>query len=294
MRLIIGRRESVSSRRWKLKTTAPMHLDAIDLKDFYASPLGAVVRRLLGARVRARWTNLQGKSLFGVGFATPYLGAFRNDACPCGALMPAELGVISWPREGKGLSVLVDETDLPLPDECADRILLVHMIEWSERTRALLRELWRVLAPNGRLLIIVPNRRGLWARVDSTPFGHGRPFSRSQITTLLKDAMFSPEDWQYALYMPPFSWRVLLKWPVFWERLGLVLWPAFSGVIMVEATKQIYAGVPVKEVRSKRRRVVPVPAGVTPSIATGETPPARRIGFARREAWTRRAWSPTR
>ena len=89
--------------------------------------------------------------------------------------------------------------------------------------------------------IIVPNRRGLWARVDSTPFGYGRPFSRSQITKLLKDAMFSPEEWQYALYMPPFSWRVLLKWPVFWERLGLVLWPAFSGVILVEATKQIYA-----------------------------------------------------
>ena len=71
--------------------------------------------------------------------------------------------------------------------------------------------------------------------------------------------MFSPEEWQYALYMPPFSWRVLLKWPVFWERLGLVLWPAFSGVILVEATKQIYAALPVKEVRSKRRRVVPVP-----------------------------------
>ena len=143
-----------------------------------------------------------------------------------------------------------------------------------------MRELWRVLAPNGRLLIIVPNRRGLWARVDTTPFGHGRPFSRSQITKLLKDAMFSPEEWQYALYMPPFSWRVLLKWPVFWERLGLVLWPAFSGVILVEATKQIYAAVPVKEVRSKRRRVVPVPAGVTPSTARAETPPARRTGSA--------------
>ena len=80
--------------------------------------------------------------------------------------MPAELGVISWPREGDCLSVLVDETELPLPDECADRLLLVHMLEWSERSRALLRELWRVLAPNGRLLIIVPNRRGLWARVE--------------------------------------------------------------------------------------------------------------------------------
>ena len=98
---------------------------------------------------------------------------------------------------------------------------------------------------------------GLWARVDTTPFGYGSPFSRSQLTKLLKDAMFSPEDWQYALYMPPFTWRVLLKWPVFWERLGLVLWPAFSGVIMVEATKQIYAAVPVREVRARSRRIVP-------------------------------------
>src|SRR5688572_15534969 len=106
-----------------------LHLDALDLKDFYASPLGLVVRRLLGARLRARWTSLKGRSLYGLGFATPYLGAFRNEACPLGALMPAEIGVIPWPASGKGASVLVDEVELPLPDACADRILLVHMLE---------------------------------------------------------------------------------------------------------------------------------------------------------------------
>ena len=46
---------------------------------------------------------------------------------------------------------------------------------------------------------------------------------------------------------------------------GLVLWPAFSGVILVEATKQVYAAVPARETRSVRRRIVPMPAGVTPS-----------------------------
>jgi hypothetical protein len=106
----------------------------------------------------------------------------------------------------------------------------------------------------------VPNRRGLWAQLDTTPFGHGRPYSRSQLTKLLKEAMFSPEDWQYALYMPPFGWRVLLRWPVFFERLGLVLWPAFSGVIVVEATKQVYGAVPVSARAKMRRRFVPVPA----------------------------------
>jgi SAM-dependent methyltransferase len=243
-----------------------MHLDALDLKEFYASPLGGVVRRLLGARLRARWRDLRGQTVFGLGFAAPYLGAFRGEANALGALMPAELGVIAWPEHGKGSCVLVDETELPLPDEAADRILLVHMLEWSDSTRALLRELWRVLAPTGRLLLIVPNRRGLWARVDSTPFGHGTPFSRSQLAKLLKEALFSPEEWQHALYLPPFGWRILLNWPVFWERLGLVLWPAFSGVIMVEATKQIYAAVPVRESRKLRRRIVPMPAGVTPNL----------------------------
>jgi len=241
-----------------------MHLDVIDLKDFYARPLGLMVRRLLGARIRARWSDLKGCRAFGLGFATPYLAAFRGEAGALGALMPSGLGAIPWPDRGQSLSVLVDETELPLDDESADRILLVHMLEWSEKSHALLRELWRVLAPNGRLLLVVPNRRGLWARVDTTPFGYGRPFSRSQLAKLLKEAMFSPEDWQYALYMPPFNWRILLRWPLFWERLGLVLWPAFSGVIMVEATKQVYAAMPVRETHKVGRRIMPVPAGVTP------------------------------
>jgi SAM-dependent methyltransferase len=242
-----------------------MHLDAIDLKDFYACPLGVVVRRLLGARIRSHFDDVKGLTVLGLGFASPYLAVFRGEARPCGALMPTELGAIAWPEQGQSLSVLVDETELPLDDETADRLILVHMLEWSEKSRALLREMWRVLKPNGRLLIVVPNRRGLWARVDTTPFGYGSPFSRRQLTKLLKEAMFSPEEWEYALYMPPFNWRVLLKWPMFWERLGLVLWPTFSGVILVEATKQVYAAVPLRELRKvKHRRIVPVPAGVTP------------------------------
>lgn len=244
-----------------------MHLDAIDLKEFYGSRLGLVVRRLLGARLRARWGEVKGARVFGLGFATPYLGALRSEAVSLGALMPAEQGVIPWPEGAQNRTALVEETELPLPDDCADRILLVHMVECAENTRALLRELWRVLSPQGRLLLIVPNRRGLWARVDTTPFGSGRPYSRSQLARLLKEAMFVPEEWQHALYMPPFNWGVLLRWPVFWERLGLVLWPTFSGVIMVEATKQVYGAVPAGERSKTRRRIVPVPAGVTPRNA---------------------------
>jgi len=252
-----------------------MHLDAIDLKDFYACPLGLVVRRLLGQRIRARFNDVRGASVYGLGFALPYLASFRSEAKPLGALMPAEFGAIAWPERGLSLSVLVEETELPLDDESADRLILVHMLEWSEDSHALLRELWRVLKPNGRLLIVVPNRRGLWARLDTTPFGYGRPFSRRQLTKLLKEAMFSPEAWDYALYMPPFNWRILLKWPLFWERVGLVLWPTFPGAILVEATKQVYAAIPARQTRRMRRRIIPLPAGVTPITALNSTRHAR-------------------
>ena len=178
-----------------------MHLDAIDLKDFYASPLGGVVRRLLGARLRARWSNLHGQSLFGLGFATPYLGSFRSDACPCGALMPAELGVISWPREGKCLSVLVDETDLPLPDECADRVLLVHMLESTNapaRCCASCGACWRktkATHPRAEPSWLVGARQFHTLRLRT-------PVQSLATAKLLKDAMFSPKM-AIHLYMPP-------------------------------------------------------------------------------------------
>ncbi len=245
-----------------------MHLDAIDLREFYGRRLGLMVRRLLRARIQARWDDVRGLRIFGLGYATPYLVEFRAETqCP-GALAPERLGAFPWPERGSSLTALVKETDLPLEDEAADRVLLVHMLEWSERPHALLREIWRVLSADGRVLIVVPNRRGLWARVDTTPFGYGSPFSRSQLTALLKGAMLQPESWHYALYLPPFDWRILTRWPLLWERLGLVLWPTFSGVIVVEATKQVYAAMPARETERKmRRRVIPVPAGaVTPRL----------------------------
>lgn len=238
-----------------------MQQDIVDLREFYARPLGGVVRRILANRIRARWRSLGGLTVFGLGYATPYLGAFREEAMRLGALMPAAQGVAAWPEEGPSHTALVEEDLLPLTDSCVDRLLAVHCLESSESARSLLRELWRVLAPGGRLLLVVPNRRSVWAQLDTTPFGHGQPYSRGQLARLLRETMFTPLEWTNALYMPPLNWPPLLRWAVAWERLGAVLWPAFSGVILVEATKQIHA-VPVeRERREIRARLQPVPTG---------------------------------
>lgn len=225
-----------------------MQLDVSELQEFYATALGQVVRRLLTHRIRARWRGVSGATLIGLGFSSPYLGSFRGEVRRVGALMPHSQGAVVWPRDGKTLSVLVEEDRLPLPDGSVDRLLGVHCLEVAERGRPLLREMWRVLAPEGRLMLIVPNRRGVWARLDNTPFGQGRPYSRRQLESLLVDALFTPFDWGGALFVPPIGRRMLLRSAPAWERMGANVSPAFAGVFIVEARKEVVApiGKPAK------------------------------------------------
>ena len=158
-------------------------MDVVDLRNFYAQRLGVVARRFIGHGIRARWDDTTALRVLGIGYATPYLGLFREEAERCLALMPAPQGVVRWPSSKPALAALVEEEELPLTDAAVDRVLLVHALENSTDPVGLLREVWRVLAGGGRLLAVVPNRRGLWARMDTTPFGHGRPYSRSRSRT---------------------------------------------------------------------------------------------------------------
>jgi SAM-dependent methyltransferase len=176
-------------------------MDVVDLRNFYAQRLGTVARRFIGRGIRARWPDTGTLRVVGIGYVTPYLGLFREEAERCLALMPAAQGVVRWPSTRPALAALVEEDELPLTDSAVDRVLLVHALEMSPNPPDLLREIWRVLAPGGRLLAVVPNRRGLWARMDTTPFGQGRPYSRSQITQLLREAWFTPTGWGEALYV---------------------------------------------------------------------------------------------
>jgi SAM-dependent methyltransferase len=259
-----------------------MYLDVIDLREFYSGDLGTMVRHLVSAQIRARWPSVAGERVLGFGFATPYVGQFRDEAERVLAFMPAAQGVVNWPVDGPTAAALVCEDMLPLPDAALDRVLLVHALEMANDPREVLREVWRVLAPGGRMIAVVPNRRGLWARVETSPFGYGRPFSRRQLTQLLRESLFSPLDWGEALHMVPLARRRFRRSAETWERIGGMLWPAFAGVIIVEATKQLYHGLPVRRrarVSVFRPGLIPAPAGLPSrriTASTAGTPPARR------------------
>src|SRR5512140_1994296 len=231
-----------------------MSIDVVDLRNFYAHRLGVVARRFIGRGIRSRLADTRAMRVLGIGYPTPYLGLFREEAERCLAFMPAAQGVVQWPSLRPSLAALVDEHELPLPDAAVDRVLLVHALEMSDDAVALLREVWRVLAAGGRLVAVVPNRRGLWARMDTTPFGHGRPYSRSQLNQLLRETWFTPTGWSEALYVPPIARGWFLRSAVAWERTGATLSAPFAGVHLVEATKQVYRASPA---RREMRRLVP-------------------------------------
>ena len=235
-----------------------MAQDVVDLRSFYASQLGEVARRLVLRLVRARWEDCTGLSMLGLGYATPYLDLFRPEAMRTLAFMPAELGVVNWPHGARSATALVETGSLPLPDGCMDRVLVAHGLEIAQHPHELLGELWRILTPGGRLILIVPNRRGVWARRDTTPFGIGQPYSRGQVRDLLREALFSPLDFGEALYVPPVSAGLLLRAAPAFERFGARLGLPGGGVLVVEATKQLYRPVTVRRLaRASTRSLQP-------------------------------------
>jgi SAM-dependent methyltransferase len=242
-----------------------LRVDVLHLQRFYASRLGRVTQRMIARRLGALWPQADALDVLGIGYPMPYLEAFRAGARRAAAMAPAGQGAECWPSGGGGMIVLADEARLPFIDSLFDRVLVVHALEEAENAQAMLREVWRVMSPEGRLMVIAANRLGLWARADATPFGHGRPYNRDQLWRLLSDAMFEPLATARSLYLPPIGWAAKLAMP--WERAGETLWPAFGGLLMMEAVKRFYA-----QPSPQGRKVVPArtkPAHAVPGDARG-------------------------
>lgn len=244
-----------------------MRPDVVDLQSFYQSRLGLAARRLIRRSLRRLWPDVAGQTVLGLGFAAPYLRAFREEAERTLAVMPASQGVIAWPVHEPRLVALSEEADIPLPDESVDRVLLVHALEFSDETGAFLREVWRVMNAGGRMIALVPNRAGIWARTERTPWGQGQPFTLAQLTGLLREQMFTPMAQGSALFVPPTRSRLLLRFGQPLEGLCQRLNPPLGGVILIEAAKQVYAVRPERATKLRRRLYLPIPGGGVPAGA---------------------------
>jgi SAM-dependent methyltransferase len=216
-----------------------MRQSVLQLREFYASPLGVATRAMVSRKLAEAWGSLGGLDVLALGYATPFLAGLSGSPRRAVAAMPAAQGVEAWPLGAANCAFLAGEAALPSPNALFDRVLAVHALEESDDPVAMLREVWRVMAPSGRLILAVTARHGLWADAEGSPFGHGRPFSRRQLEDLVREADLQPVGWTRALYAPPVAWAA--RWAEGFEQAGAMLWPPFAGLILMEATKQIFA-----------------------------------------------------
>ncbi len=224
-----------------------MHLDVLDLRNFYyRTQLGRAAQRAIRDRVTELWpatpSEMAGQTVAGFGFAVPLLRPYLEPARRVIGLMPAQQGVMPWPAGMPNVSVLCEEARWPLETGLVDRLVVMHGLETSDHSEALMAECWRVLGPGGKALFIVPNRAGLWAPRETTPFGFGRPYTMAQLDQMTRRAGFVPERHAAALYIPPSHRRFWLRSAPLWERMGQrVSGLLAAGVILLEVSKQVHA-----------------------------------------------------
>lgn len=222
-----------------------MYCSVNDLKKFYESDIGGVVRETLQQHIAEIWPNVRGLRVMGCGYALPYLDAF-NKQLPerVISMMPRGQGVQYWPGDKKNLTFCCEEYGFPIESASIDRAILTHHLEGANDISASIHEVWRVLKANGRALIIVPNRIGVWARAEWSPYGHGRPFTMTQLSNLLQHNSFEQVSHKGALFMPPIDGSsVILRSAKMFEKMGGTILPFVAGVHIVEVRKRAYASV---------------------------------------------------
>lgn len=215
--------------------------DILTYRQFYASALGKTARRTVRSHINSLWPDATNETVLALGYAVPYMRELSATARRTIMAMPAGQGVMHWPDKAHNSSLLIDESDIPLPNDSVHKIILVHMLEHSYVPHHMMQECWRVLQPEGQLLVLAPNRRGIWSRFDNTPLGQGRPFSAPQMREILSQHRFSCIDAGGLLFYPPLSWRLLLRASNTLEKIGRFCASPFGGMQWMLAEKHIYA-----------------------------------------------------
>jgi SAM-dependent methyltransferase len=136
-------------------------------------------------------------------------------------------------------------TELPFDCDSMDLVLLPHVLEFSEHSHQVLREVARVLRPEGNLIISGFNPRSLWGMHRALGRRQGYPW-RGHFIALprLKDWLallgFEVVGGRFAAYAPPFHQIKWLERFAFMEAAGDRWWAVSGGVYFVHAIKRVH------------------------------------------------------
>lgn len=245
-----------------------MRQSAATLEAFYATKLGQKTAERLSDRLSDLWEIRETERVLGIGYPLPLIQQWMTHSKACIGVIPEEIGEARM-RGARGQTLCrAPEHRLPFNEGMFDRVVLLHALEEAESPRQLLRDVWRVMAPEGRIVVAVTNRKSMWSLNDAEPFGHGRAWTRRQLIRFLNDSLFQVTASTTAVHMPPLNWPIITAAAKSWEQVGEFITPGLGGVVLVEAVKRLYskptgsAGAPVTQASKAGKKSAVLPRNV--------------------------------
>lgn len=144
------------------------------------------------------------------------------------------------------VDTLCDFAALPFASNSIDLVILPHILEFSEDPHQILREVERILIPEGQLIILGFNPLSLWGvrklmkRADEFPWS-GNYLSHLRLKDWLKLLGFDIDNTAYGCYLPPVDQQKWLNRWHFIEHAGRRWWNISGGVYMLRAVKRTHA-----------------------------------------------------
>lgn len=167
-----------------------------------------------------------------------------------------------------GASLAADPLQIPLASQSVDLVVLPHVLEGHPNPHDVLREVERVLMPEGQVVISGFNTASLWrVRQLFAPRHNGAPWDAKFIGLLrlrewLRVLGFELNGGKFGCYAPPFRNEIWLKRFGFMEKAGARWWPVTGGVYVVRAVKRVHGMRMItpawRQERARRRALAPV------------------------------------
>jgi SAM-dependent methyltransferase len=209
----------------------------------------------------------------------PQLQALRSNRMPHRWMARAEFEPLlpeSDPATPDGPHVCLDSRAWPWPADSLDLVVLPHALERSADPHACLREVERVLIPEGQVLITGLNPWSLWGWQSMRPhraseLGAAQPgtlIGYRRLRDWLRLLGFEVQVSRFGGWAPALGserWMQRLQWM---DKLGERWWPILGGVYLIMATKRVPGG---RLIEGRRWRTVRSPAAATAPVARSDT-----------------------
>lgn len=170
--------------------------------------------------------------------------------------------------------------DLPFENESMDLIAIPHVLEFMDNPHEALREIHRILRPEGRIIISGFNPISLWGlrqyvgRILNQPFlpKEGQFISHFRIKDWLNLLNYSIDRGKFGCYGIPLKNGKLLNGPTILDKAGDRWWPFFGSVFMLSAIKRTPGMRLVGTVKASR----PIISGTLAPVSNSSASPTQK------------------